>query len=188
LKIYTKTGDKGETALFGGKRVPKDELRIEAYGTVDELNSVIGTARSFNENKILDLVLSEIQNQLFVLGADLATPTDVKGPAMRRITTKDCTSLEGIIDDFEGKLDALNSFILPGGSQASSFLHNARTVCRRAERLLVTLKKKEEVSDEALIFLNRLSDLLFVLARYVNKISGVKDTPWKPRTDSDRGA
>jgi len=181
LKIYTKTGDKGETALFGGKRVPKDDLRIEAYGTVDELNSVLGTARSFNENKILDLVLSEIQNQLFVLGADLATPSDVKSPATRRIISKDYSTLEGIIDDFEGKLSPLSSFVLPGGAKAASFLHNARTVCRRAERLVTTMRKKGEASEEALIFLNRLSDLLFVLARYVNKISNVKDIPWNPR-------
>ena len=188
MKIYTKTGDKGETSLFGGKRVPKDDPRIEAYGTVDELNSVIGTARSFNENKILDLVLAEIQNQLFVLGADLATPLDVKNPSIKRITIKDFTSLEGIIDDFESKIGPVNSFILPGGSQAASFLHNARTVCRRAERLVASLRKKEEASEETLIFLNRLSDLLFVLARYVNKISGVKDVPWKQRSDSDRRA
>jgi cob(I)alamin adenosyltransferase len=188
LKIYTKTGDKGETALFGGKRVPKDDPRIQAYGTVDELNSVIGMARSFNENKILDLVLSEIQNQLFVLGADLATPSDVKSPATKRIVVRDYTTLEGIIDDFEGKMAPLNSFILPGGAKAASFLHNARTVCRRAERLVFALRKKDEASEEALIFLNRLSDLLFVLARYVNKIAGVKDIPWKQRTDSDRRA
>jgi cob(I)alamin adenosyltransferase len=188
VKIYTKTGDKGETGLFGGKRVPKDDLRIEAYGTVDELNSVIGTVRSFIENKILDLVLSEIQNQLFILGADLATPSDVKSPATRRITAKDYSTLEGIIDDFESKLDALNSFILPGGTNAASFLHNARTVCRRAERLAVSLRKKGEASEEAVIFLNRLSDLLFVLARYVNKISGVKDIPWKQRSDSNHRA
>lgn len=188
MKIYTKTGDKGETGLFGGKRVPKDDLRIEAYGTVDELNSVIGTARSFSENKILDLVLSELQNQLFVLGADLATPSDVKSPATKRITSKDYATLEGIIDDFEGKLDALNLFILPGGTQTASFLHNARAICRRAERLVVSLRRKEEASEEALIFLNRLSDLLFVLARYSNKISGVKDIPWKQRSDSNRRA
>ena len=188
MKIYTKTGDKGETGLFGGKRVPKDDLRIAAYGTVDELNSVIGTARSFNEDKILDLVLSEIQNKLFVLGADLATPADVKNPATRRIKARDYTSLEGIIDDFEGKIGALSSFILPGGAKGASFLHNARTICRRAERLVVTLKRKEDVSDEVLIFLNRLSDLLFVLARYVNKVSGLKDIPWNQRSDSDRSA
>jgi len=188
LKIYTKTGDKGETGLFGGKRVPKDDLRIEAYGTVDELNTVIGTVRSFNDNKILDLVLSELQNQLFVLGADLATPPDVKSPATRRMTSKDYTSLEGIIDDIEGKLDGLNSFIIPGGTKAASFLHYARAVCRRAERLVVSLRRKEEASEEALVFLNRLSDLLFVLARYSNKISGVKDIPWKQRSDSNRRA
>jgi len=186
LKIYTKKGDKGETSLFGGKRVSKDDLRIEAYGTVDELNSVIGTARSFNDNKILDSILGGIQNQLFVLGADLATPSDVKTPAAKRITARDYTSLEGIIDDFESKLRPLKSFILPGGTKGASFLHGARTVCRRAERLVVALRKKEEVSDKAVVFLNRLSDLLFVLARYANEISGVEDIPWKPRIDSDQ--
>ncbi len=185
MKIYTKTGDKGETALFGGNRVSKDTPRIEAYGTVDELNTIVGTARSFNDNKLIDLILGEIQNQLFVLGADLATPPDVKSPAARRITAKDCTSLEGMIDDFESKLGALNSFILPGGAKAASFLHVARTVCRRAERLVVALKKSEEISDEVIIFLNRLSDLLFMLARYANKVSGIKDVPWKQRSDSE---
>ena len=186
MKIYTKAGDKGETALFGGRRVPKDDLRIETYGTVDELNSIIGTARSFNEDKILDPVLGEIQNQLFVLGADLATPSEVKSPATKRMTTKDILTIEGIIDDFEGRLTELDSFILPGGTKAASFLHTARTVCRRAERLATSLKRKGEASAEVLIFLNRLSDLLFVLARYVNKSSGVKDVPWNPRSDSDR--
>ncbi len=114
--------------------------------------------------------------------------SDVNSPATRRIVTKDYITLEGIIDDFEGKMAPLNSFILPGGSKAASFLHSARTVCRRAERLVFALRKKGEASEEALIFLNRLSDLLFVLARYLNKIAGVKDIPWKQRTDSDRRA
>ena len=118
----------------------------------------------------------------------MATPADVNSPATRRIVTKDYITLEGIIDDFEGKMAPLNSFILPGGSKAASFLHSARTVCRRAERLVFALRKKGEASEEALIFLNRLSDLLFVLARYLNKIAGVKDIPWKQRTDSDRRA
>ncbi len=186
MKIYTKTGDKGETGLFGGKRVSKDDVRIEAYGTVDELNSVIGTARAFNDNKIMDLILAEIQNQLFILGSDLATPSDVKSTATKRISVKDYTSLEGIIDDFESKLGPLNSFILPAGTKAAALLHSARSVCRRAERRVVSLKKTGEASDEDVIYLNRLSDLLFMLARYNNKISGVKDVPWKQRADSGR--
>ena len=182
MKIYTKTGDKGETGLFGGERVPKDGLRIEAYGTVDELNSVIGAARAFNENDEIDLILGRIQENLFVLGADLATPLNSRNTSVPRISAGDISSIERTIDEIELKLDQLKSFILPGGSKPASLLHFARTVCRRAERRAVTLRKRGEISDEATIYLNRLSDFLFVLARYANKAAGVAEAIWNPRT------
>lgn len=188
MKIYTKTGDKGETSLFGGKRVSKDELRIEAYGTVDELNSVVGVARTFVENKRIGEILGIIQNQLFVLGADLATPDDVKSTAIKRISVGDRTSLEETIDEIEEQLEPLESFVLPGGSRGASLLHHARTVCRRAERRVVSLKKRGETSEQTVIYLNRLSDLLFVLARFENKNSGIKDHPWNPRAESNSSA
>jgi len=188
LKIYTKTGDKGVTSLFGGKRVSKDELRIEAYGTVDELNSVLGVARAFNENKQIDEILGQIQDQLFVLGADLATPPDVKSAAMKRISKDDSASLERIIDELDPQLEPLKSFILPGGSKSASLLHHARAVCRRAERRVVSLKRNGGTSADTVIYLNRLSDLLFVLARYANKVANITEAPWNPRAELDHSA
>lgn len=192
MKIYTRTGDKGETSLFGGKRISKDDLRIEAYGTVDELNSIIGVARSFisapgasnanSETAKIDAVLGEIQDWLFILGADLAAPTDVKSEATKRITSEICGTLEKMIDGIEEKLPPIKSFILPGGSKCASLLHHARTVCRRAERRVVSMH--EEASSQTIIFLNRLSDLLFVLARYANKLERIEDVPWNPRNKS----
>ncbi len=188
MKIYTRTGDKGETSLFGGKRISKDEPRIEAYGSVDELNSVVGVARTFVEDKRVNEILGIIQNQLFVLGADLATPSDVRSTATMRISDGDCTSLEKTIDEIEVQLEKLDSFVIPGGSRGASLLHQARTVCRRAERHIASLRKRGEISAQTLIFLNRLSDLLFVLARFENKNSGIKDHPWNPRSGSDSPA
>ncbi len=197
MKIYTKTGDRGETSLFGGKRVPKDDLRIEAYGTVDELNSSIGIARSFvadwgqageGEFELIDGILTKVQDQLFVLGADLATPANVKSTALRRISREDYSYLERSIDELDAQLQELKSFILPGGSKNASFLHHARTVCRRAERRVISLKNRNEASEETVIYLNRLSDLLFVLARYANKASGHKEIHWNPRAESERSA
>lgn len=185
MKIYTKTGDKGETSLFGGERVSKDDLRIEAYGTVDELNTVIGAARAFNDNKQIDTILAEIQNRLFVLGADLATPFTAANASVPRISAEDTALLERKIDEIEKDLPPLKSFVLPGGSKAGALLHNARTVCRRAERRVVPLREKNEVSQESAVYLNRLSDFLFVLARYVNKMSKVPETLWKTRSDPD---
>ena len=182
MKIYTKTGDKGETSLFGGERVSKDEVRIEAFGTVDELNSIIGTARAFNENEEIDSILARIQDNLFVLGADLATPVNSRNASVPRISAGNISSIERAIDQLESKLDPLKSFVLPGGSRPASLLHFARTVCRRAERRTVTLWKKGEISDEATIYLNRLSDFLFVLARYANKTAGMAETIWNTRT------
>ena len=188
MKIYTKTGDKGETSLFGGKRVSKDDLRIEAYGTVDELNSIVGVCRSFNENMQIEKVLAGIQDQLFVLGADLATPEDVRSTATKRIAREDYTVLEKTIDEIDTQLVPLESFVLPGGSKSAAVLHQARTICRRAERRVVALRKLAETSEHTVIYLNRLSDLLFVLARFANKISGTKEVAWNSRAESDRPA
>ncbi len=173
MKIYTKTGDKGDTSLFGGHRVPKDAPRIEAYGTVDELNSVLGIVRSDGTDADIDAILETIQQDLFALGADLATPRSV-GKDVRRFTTEDTHPLERIIDKLEESLQPLDRFILPGGSSTASSLHFARTVCRRAERAVVRLSRSEDVGEGTTIYLNRLSDLLFVLARHANRLS---DTP-----------
>ena len=178
MKIYTKTGDQGETALFGGKRVPKDALRIEAYGSVDELNCVIGVIRSLKPHKSIDTILEKIQHQLFELGADLATPIVHKSAYITRIKKSHSSVLEKIIDKLETQLEPLKSFILPGGSVIASHLHLTRTVCRRAERNVVRLSRNENIGDEVIIYLNRLSDLLFVMARYANQLDGNEEIKW----------
>lgn len=180
MKIYTKTGDKGETSLFGGKRVQKDSLRIEAYGTVDELNSIIGVCRSLTPPKQIDTILEKIQNDLFTLGADLATPQDSQSKAIKRTQASDILRLEQHIDAIEPKLEPLKSFILPGGSHLAAMLHYARTVCRRAERAVVQLSRTEQIGDQPIIYLNRLSDLLFVLARWTNVLSDNSEVKWNP--------
>ena len=191
MKIYTKTGDSGETGLFAGPRVSKDDLRIEAYGTVDELNAVLGLVRSAaamssSQYKLpteIDSLLATIQHTLFDLGSQLATP-DPKSRGTNFVTNRQIESLEQAIDRFESQLPPLQNFILPGGAPAAAWLHLARTVCRRAERHVVTLthREQENVLPEALIYLNRLSDLLFVLARAANQAAGQADVPWeKPR-------
>jgi cob(I)alamin adenosyltransferase len=180
MNIYTKTGDRGDTSLFGGQRVPKDALRIEAYGTVDELNSVLGIVRSDNSGDEIDGILEQIQIQLFQLGADLATPRSGKPARIRRIDAKDAQGLERIIDRLDGQLKPLKSFVLPGGSPIAARLHFARTVCRRAERIIVRLSRNEDIGEYITIYLNRLSDLLFVLARYANHSGKVPETKWKP--------
>ena len=179
MKIYTKTGDNGSTGLFGGKRVQKDSLRIEAYGTVDELNSVIGLCRASNPANEIDAILEEIQNHLFTLGADLATPHDAIHTTTRRINADDIFLLEKHIDIIDPSLEPLKSFILPGGSRSSAMLHFARTVCRRAERLVVQLGKEEQIGELPVIYLNRLSDLLFVVARWSNALSHTPEVKWK---------
>jgi cob(I)alamin adenosyltransferase len=181
VKIYTKTGDDGTTGLFGGERVPKDHLRIEAYGTVDELNSMIGLVRTaLASDSRLDRPLLDIQQMLFVLGADLATPNNQKVTfKIPRITSEDGVTLENLIDSFEQDLPELKRFILPGGSEASARLHLARTVARRAERILVSLSREEAIGPDDIIFVNRLSDLLFVLARTANAEAGVADVEWQ---------
>jgi cob(I)alamin adenosyltransferase len=180
MKIYTKTGDKGETSLFGGKRVPKDALRIEAYGSVDELNSVIGLCRASNPAHQIDSILEEIQNDLFTLGADLATPHDAaSSKQIKRISSDDAVRLEKHIDAIEPSLEPLKTFILPGGSRSAAMLHFARTVCRRAERLVVQLGREEYLGEQPVIYLNRLSDLLFMMARWANALSHTPEVKWK---------
>jgi cob(I)alamin adenosyltransferase len=180
MKIYTKTGDKGETGLWGGGRIPKDSPRINSYGTVDECNAVIGIARSAGVDRSLDDKLAHVQNRLFALGSDLATPGDVE-PAIPRIAEADIEQLEKWIDEMEAELAPLKQFIVPGGSSPAAFLHLARTVCRRAERWAVLLSREEPISQPAVVFLNRLSDFLFVAARTANRLAGVADTPWEGR-------
>ncbi len=181
MKIYTKTGDKGDTSLFGGQRVPKDALRIEAYGTVDELNSLLGVARADNKNEQIDTILSRVQNELFELGADLATPrSGANTKHIKRIEENHSGHLEESIDTLEAHLKPLKTFILPGGSPVAARLHFARTVCRRAERTVVRLSRNEDIGEGTTIYLNRLSDLLYVLARYANHVAHVPETKWKP--------
>ena len=180
MKIYTKTGDAGETSLFGNKRVPKDSLRIEACGTVDELNSVIGLCRSLKIGAEIDRILAAIQNDLFAIGADIATPQDPPPSTVRRIGPTHTRRLERQIDGLDRKLPPLRNFILPGGSGPSSAAHFARTVCRRAERRCVSLARTETINPEILVYLNRLSDLLFVIARRLGRASRKKETPWRP--------
>lgn len=177
MKIYTRTGDSGETSLFGGGRVRKDHRRIEAYGTVDELNSCLGMARALGQPADVDEVLAHIQNDLFQLGADLATPHGVQA-TVARVEASHVHYLEQTIDRFDASLAPLKSFILPGGTLAAAQLHVARTVCRRAERCAVRLAEAEAIGDFPIAYLNRLSDLLFVLARYVAAKTGGKEILW----------
>jgi cob(I)alamin adenosyltransferase len=178
-RIYTKTGDKGETALGDGTRRPKSDLRVSAYGTVDEANSALGLARLHTGSE-LDAMLSRIQNDLFDLGADLSTPEDGRrGEGRLRILDSQVERLEREIDAMNAGLKPLNSFVLPGGSPAAAHLHLARAIVRRAERLIVELAQHEKVSGEAIRYINRLSDHLFVAARHAND-SGGKDVLWIP--------
>ena len=180
MKIYTRTGDRGDTSLFGGQRVPKDTLRIEAYGTVDELNSILGIVRTENAQQDVERVLGKTQETLFVLGADLATPRSAGGTELQRIEAMHATALEQEIDALDAQLPPLKSFIRPGGSPVAARLHFARTVCRRAERAVVRLSRNENVGEHVVIYLNRLSDLLFVLARFANHAAKVPEVKWKP--------
>ncbi len=183
MKIYTRTGDNGTTALFGGDRVDKHHPRIDAYGTVDETNAYLGLTRALMKDQPgagrLDPLLASIQETLFVLGADLATPPTSRA-AVPRIEETLVQDLEDAIDAFEEDLPALQHFILPGGTPAAGTLHVARTVCRRAERLTTAAAAQETISMHTAIYLNRLSDLLFVLARWVNHQAGVDEAQWRP--------
>jgi len=180
VKIYTKTGDDGITGLLGNRRVPKDDIRIEAYGTVDELNAVLGLARAQGLDSTSDKLVSQLQDELFAVGSALADP-DPMGRYHNAIRPEHAVRLEEIIDALESELKPLSNFILPGGSLAAAELHLARTVCRRAERLVVRLTRQPggDVSTALIVYLNRLSDLLFVMARVENHRAGVSDIPWK---------
>lgn len=185
MKIYTKGGDTGETGLYGGARVPKDHLRIEVYGTLDEANAILGIACSvMNAADPLRNRLSEIQAELFQLGSELATP-EGKKTGISLIEEAQIVTLEQEIDRMESRLSPLKNFILPGGSQASAYLHLARTVVRRAERKLVTLSRDHSTREVTIRYLNRLSDYLFVCARFVNYEANTDDVPWiAPKTRS----
>lgn len=188
VKLYTKRGDGGKTDLFGGQRVDKDALRVEACGTVDELNSALGLAEAACTDAAMRAILREHEARLFELGADLATPPQEGEPdsaAIPRIHAEQVVAIERQIDELSAELPAMTHFILPGGCELAARLHLARTVCRRAERLCVTLKKHEPVSDELLIYLNRLSDLLFALARRANQLANVADVPWVGPRDKE---
>jgi len=186
-RVYTRTGDKGTTALVGGKRVPKDSPRIATYGTVDELNSVLGLARVFNEERLkegekhrwLDEVFRRLQNQLFDLGSELATPEDAMYEGMHRIGESEVKELEALMDRCQKDLPPLKSFTLPGGGRISGLLHQCRTVCRRAEREIVALSRVEPVSEGVLRYVNRLSDLFFVLSRWVGRHLGETEYLWE---------
>ena len=186
-RVYTRTGDKGETALVGGKRVPKDSVRIEAYGTIDELNSIVGLARVFNEERLqegeahrfLDEVLRKIQDELFDLGSELATPPDFTYEGMYRVGEREVKRLEEIIDQCQKDLAPLKSFVLPGGGKIGGYLHQCRTVCRRAEREILRLSRVEQLSEWPLKYVNRLSDLFFVLSRWVGKHTGEREYLWQ---------
>jgi cob(I)alamin adenosyltransferase len=186
-RVYTRTGDKGNTALVGGRRVAKDSPRIESYGTIDELNSIIGLARAFNADKLdqgeahryLDEVLAKIQDELFDLGSELATPEDAAYAGMYRVGAAEVKRIEEIIDHCQKDLAPLQSFILPGGGKIGAFLHQCRTVCRRAEREILRLSRAEDLSEWPLKYVNRLSDLFFVLARWVAKHGGEKEVLWQ---------
>jgi cob(I)alamin adenosyltransferase len=182
MKIYTKTGDKGETGLFGGERVSKHSTRLDAYGTIDELNSFIGLAITEIKNNEIKNILIALQNKLFVVGSDLATPETNKNKKLNIVRTPDLfiEETEKEIDRFDSQLDELKNFILPGGSKGASLLHICRTIARRAEREIVALKNTEDIGNNIVIFLNRLSDLFFVLSRFENKYSNIPDTKWIP--------
>jgi cob(I)alamin adenosyltransferase len=184
MKIYTGTGDAGETGLYGGQRVGKDAVRVEAYGTVDEANAALGIAAAQITDTELRATITDLQSQLFTVGADLATPLERDAQAGKsivpRVEAQHSVALEQIIDRFEAELEPLRNFILPGGSPGASALHLARAVVRRAERRTVTLwhAESDQVNGEVLRYLNRLADLLFVLARAANHREGVADVSW----------
>ena len=199
-RVYTRTGDDGTTALVGGARVPKDARRIAAYGTIDELNASLGLARVFNEERLaegeghqwLDDVLRRLQNELFDLGSELATPEDAVYEGMFRFSEQEVKALERLMDQCQKELESLKSFILPGGGRIGGFLHQCRTICRRAERDILALSREEPLNPCLLKYVNRLSDVFFVLSRWVGKRLGEKEYLWerglqpRPRTKRAR--
>jgi len=186
-RVYTRTGDNGTTALVGGRRVPKDSARIAAYGTIDELNASLGLARVFNEERLaegeghqwLDGVLRRLQNELFDLGSELATPEDAVYEGMFRFSDQEVKALERLMDQCQKELEPLKSFILPGGGRISGFLHQCRTICRRAELEILALSREEPLNPCILKYVNRLSDLFFVLSRWVGKRLGESEYLWE---------
>jgi cob(I)alamin adenosyltransferase len=186
MKLYTGTGDDGTTGMFGGDRVGKDHPRIEAYGSVDELNALIGLAVAVGPPadapaRTLPEILGKVQSRLFDLGADLATPQGGKHEGkVRRVSDADVREVESWIDAVDAENEPLRSFVLPAGSELSARLHVARTVCRRAERRVVNLSRSEPVNRMVVVYLNRVSDLLFAMARRANALAGVNDVPWRP--------
>ena len=186
MKIYTKTGDKGETSLYGGTRVSKAAARVESYGTLDELNAFIGLAKAEISDEKVSSQLQKIQFDLFTVGSEAATPTDKMFLANGKsrldllISEEEIMELERWMDNFDAELEPLQFFILPSGGKAAASIHVCRTVCRRAERAMVHLNETEEVRPELIKYLNRLSDYLFILARYISKISGEKEDYWNP--------
>ncbi len=180
MKIYTKFGDKGKTRLFGGEIVDKDHQRIEAYGTLDELNSVLGLALSRINDDYVARMLTRIQNDLFRISSILATPNEKSRQKLNQnVSPKDISYLEDQIDSMEQKLPGLQNFILPGGTESAAHLHLARTVCRRAERYLIKLSHNDKVDAGIIVYINRLSDLFFVSSRYMNHLQNVPDIPWQ---------
>ncbi len=184
-RVYTRTGDDGKTALVDGSRVPKDSARVACYGAIDELNSVLGLARSFNASSAspardrLEQILKRLQNELFDLGSELATPPTGEYEGMFKVSADDVKALEDVIDSCQQDLEPLQSFVLPGGGPVSSFLHLARTTCRRAERDILGLGRDEEIGEYILPYVNRLSDLLFVLSRWVAVQAGEEELLWE---------
>jgi len=186
-KVYTRTGDRGETGLVGGKRVAKDSLRVDAYGAIDELNSIVGLARVFNEESLdageahqfLDGVLCQIQDELFDVGSERATPPEYFTAGMYRVGDDEVKRLEKLMDQCQKDLEPLKSFVLPGGGRIGAYLHQCRTVCRRAERDILRLSRHEEVNPTLLKYVNRLSDLFFVQARWISKQMGEQEYWWQ---------
>ncbi len=186
-KVYTRTGDKGTTRLAGGQKIAKDHLRLECYGTVDELNSIVGLARAFTqdlntclaERDQLDEALHGIQDRLFDIGGILASPPGKESLEMKALLSTEIDALETLMDDCQKSLKPLKEFILPGGGKVAAFLHQARTVCRRAERLCVSLNRDEAVPEEVLRYLNRLSDAFFVLSRWIAQAQNESETLWR---------
>lgn len=181
MKIYTKTGDKGDTGLFGGKRVSKGELRIEAYGTVDELNAYTGMLRDQEVNSGRKDILIDIQDRLFTIGSILATEPGNQKVKIPALSDQDITRLENEIDSMDSELSPMKSFVLPGGHPSVSFGHITRTVCRRAERLVIRLHEQESVNELVIKYLNRLSDYFFVLCRKMTAELKAEETPWHPK-------
>ena len=191
-RVYTRKGDRGNTSLVGGRSVPKDDLRVESYGTVDELNSVLGIVRCFNAEKPasprrdgFDKILQAVQQRLFDLGSELATLPEDRYEGQVTIDEADVRWLEQVIDTMNAELQPLQSFILPGGGTVSAFLHQARAVCRRAERIAVSLAREQEIGAQVVPYLNRLSDALFVFSRWVAATLGEREVLWEPGATAD---